>query len=94
MISNFLNKFKKDSKGKSAGLAKERLQIIIASSNQTSDFSFIPKLEQEILELVKKYVEVENNDVDMKVEVDDETGCKMLELNVSLPDGQELNIKK
>lgn len=94
MISSFLSKFKRESKDTSAGKAKERLQIIIASSNQNSDFSFIPKLEQEILELVKKYVDIENDSVDMKVDVDDDTGCKMLELNVTLPDGQSLSVKK
>jgi len=93
MISSFLSKFKRESKETSAGLAKERLQIIIASSNQNRDFSFIPKLEREILELVKKYVDIENDSVDMKVDIDDATGCKMLELNVSLPDVSDLNVK-
>lgn len=92
MINMFFRKKKKEPT--SAFLAKERLQIIIASSNKNSDFTFIPKLEQEILALVKKYIEIDENDVDMKVDIDDKTGLKTLELNVSLPDGQKLKIEK
>lgn len=92
MFSGILSKFKKEQDNSSASKAKERLQIIIASSNKDSDFSFMPKLEQEVFELVKKYIEIDSNAVDMKVEVDDETGCKMLELNVSLPDGNKLQV--
>lgn len=93
IISNFLKIFKKEAAESSAGTAKERLKIIIASSKNDSDFSFVPKLEKEILELIKKYVEIEENDVDMKVEVDDDTGFKMLELNVNLPEGNKINLK-
>ena len=93
MISNFLSIFKKEMKTTSAGLAKERLQIIIASNNRDSDFSFMPELEAEMLKLVRKYIKIEDSAIDMKVEVDDDTGCKMLELNVSLENGKQLNIK-
>ena len=83
MIKAIFSRFKKE-EIKTAGLASERLHVIIASNNKQTDFGFMPKLEKEIFALIQKYIKIDNEDVDMKVEFDEQTGTKMLELNVNL----------
>jgi cell division topological specificity factor len=67
----------------SADTAKQRLQLVIAHDKGAGGFEFLPLLQREILEVIKKYVEVDVR----KVRVDIERGEQMsiLELNVELP---------
>jgi cell division topological specificity factor len=69
----------------SADTAKQRLQLVIAHDKGAGGFEFLPLLQREILEVIKKYVEVDSR----KVRVDIERGDQMsiLELNVELPPG-------
>ena len=72
----------------SAQQAKERLQIIVAREGgrrQTPDF--IPSMKRELLEVVRKYVAVEQDQVNVKVER--EGDYEVLELNITLPDEDE-----
>lgn len=75
----------KSSKPSSASVAKERLQILVAheraSQNQPS---YLPKLQKELLEVVKKYVNVNMEDISINFEQDDDQ--EVLELNIILPD--------
>ncbi len=67
-----------------ASIAKERLQIIVAHERaQRSEPDFLPMLQQELLDVIRKYVEVDQDDVD--VQVDNNGNCSVLELNVTLP---------
>ena len=73
----------------SASLAKERLQIIVAherSNRGTPDY--LPQLKQDILDVISKYVKVDNNSVHVQFE-QNEDDLAVLELNVTLPDAQE-----
>lgn len=73
------------SKRKSADVAKERLSILIARDRLLRDQpSFMPMLQQELLEVVKKYIDIENDD--FTVSVDRESDCEILELNITLPE--------
>ena len=68
-----------------ASVAKNRLQIIIAqerSSHGAPDY--LPLLRREILEVIKKYVNVDPDAIDIHVEKDGES--EVLELSVALPD--------
>jgi len=80
------------SKQSSASLAKERLQILVAhertSRNQPS---YLPRLQQEILAVIQKYVEVEDNAISINYEQDDNQ--EMLELNITLPENSNSNSK-
>lgn len=68
----------------SASIAKERLQIIVAHErSQRNEPDFLPMLQQELLDVIRKYVEVDQDDVD--VQVDNNGNCSVLELNVTLP---------
>lgn len=69
---------------KSADRARERLQVIVAHErNYRGRPSYLPALQQELLAVIRKYVEIDPQDVQVNVESDD--GCEVLELNVTLP---------
>ncbi len=78
------------SKPSSASIAKERLQILVAheraSRNQPS---YLPQLQKELLAVVQKYVNVEQDAISVKFEQDDEQ--EVLELNIILPEEQQEN---
>jgi cell division topological specificity factor len=73
------------SKG-SANVAKERLQILVAHDRAASRGrpSYLPQLQQEILAVIRKYVEVDMNAVSVNYEQEDSR--EILELNIILPD--------
>jgi len=69
----------------SASVAKERLQIIVAHERGVRNRpSYLPMLEKEILQVVRKYVSVDQDDV--KVNLERDGNCEVLELNVVLPE--------
>ena len=71
----------------SAGVAKERLRIIVAQERAASGRpDYLPLLRRELLEVIRKYVNV---DVDaVNVTLDRDSGHEVLELSVALPDGK------
>lgn len=79
-------------KTKSANLARDRLQIIIAQERNTRDTDnetpdFLPTLQKELLEVLSKYVKIELDDINIAHEKRD--GIDMLELNITLPDNKK-----
>ena len=81
---SFLDYFK-GKKNKSASVAKERLQIIVAHERgQREQPDYLPQLQQELLEVIRKYVQISDDMV--QVEVDRNESCWVLELNVTLPE--------
>lgn len=78
----------KSSKRKSASVAKERLQILVAHERSAKNQpSYLPKLQQEILAVIQKYVKVEHEDISVNFEQDAEQ--EVLELNIVLPEKAE-----
>ena len=70
-------------KKKTAYVAKERLQIIVAHQrNQSSQPQFLETMKQEILEVVKKYFAIDLDDI--KADISHEGETEMLELNINL----------
>ncbi len=68
----------------SAATARERLQVIVAHQRgQRNQPDYLPRMQQEILEVIRKYVPIEPEDV--QVQVDESGNCSVLELNVTLP---------
>jgi len=68
-----------------AASAKERLQIIVAHERgQRNQPDYIPKMQQEILDVIRKYVKVDQKD--LSIQLDDSNNCSVLELNITLPD--------
>ena len=74
------------SKPRTASIAKERLQLIIAhernESNNTPDF--LPALQQELMAVISKYVSV--NPEDIKVSIKKQGNMEVLEVNIVMPD--------
>ncbi len=72
-------------KQSSASVAKERLQIIVARERSTRGGpDYLPQLQEELLLVVRKYVPVDQDAVN--IQLDRESGCEILELNITLPE--------
>lgn len=70
-----------------ANIAKERLQIIVAhrrGKDEQEDQDFLPKLQLELVEVISKYVKVDKEQVKVAMERNDD--CSVLELNITLPE--------
>lgn len=82
-----LLEFFRPQKKTSAGLAKERLQIIVAERRNQSNnsVSYLPQLKEDILKVLAKYVQVDPSMVQVSLEQGDDD-LSVLELNVKLPD--------
>jgi cell division topological specificity factor len=75
----------------SADTAKERLQILLSHERvDRSAPDFLPLLQRDILEVVKKYMRVERDDVDVKLERGPDLST--LEINIELPGAQRLQV--
>ncbi|MDD5460649.1 MAG: cell division topological specificity factor MinE [Methylococcales bacterium] len=75
------------SKVASASLAKERLQILVAHERSSRNQpSYLPQLQKELLEVIRKYVNVEQDAISVNFEQDENQ--ETLELNIVLPDSQ------
>jgi cell division topological specificity factor len=70
-----------------AVVAKERLRIIVAQERSTRGApDYLPLLRNELLEVIKKYMNVDLEAININVERD--SGHEILELSVALPDGK------
>ncbi|MBS0299854.1 MAG: cell division topological specificity factor MinE [Gammaproteobacteria bacterium] len=80
----------RSSKPKTAPLAKERLQILVAHERKfRNQPSYLPQLQKELLEVIRKYVNVDQDAISVNFEQDDNQ--ETLELNIVLPDYQQTN---
>lgn len=82
-----LSFFKKEKKKNSANLAKERLQILIAherTDKTQKSPDYLPKLRDELVDVIRKYVHVSDKDVNVSLEKGDDFDT--LELNITLSD--------
>ena len=70
----------------SASIAKERLMIAVAHQRrgEGNGPDYLPRLREELLAVVRKYVRVADDAVQFHVERDD--GLEVLELNITLPE--------
>lgn len=76
-------------KPKTAAVAKERLQLIIARERADSNTSpdYLPALQKELIEVISKYVKV--NPEDINVQLDKQDNYEVLEVNIVLPDPEQ-----
>jgi cell division topological specificity factor len=73
-------------KPSSAQVAKERLRIIVSQerSKRGGGPDYLPLLRKELLEVIRKYVNVSPDAIQVNVERED--GHEVLELSVALPE--------
>jgi cell division topological specificity factor len=77
----FLDYFKRQPK--SASIAKDRLQIIVARERvSTRQTDYLPQLQQELLQVIAKYELIDLDQV--TVNLDRSGGCEVLELSLVL----------
>ena len=76
-------------KKKSASVAKERLQIILARERvggSSAQPDYLPALQRELMAVISKYVEINPNDI--KVQLERQDNLEVLEVKIELPDAQ------
>jgi cell division topological specificity factor len=73
-------------KKKTASVAKERLQIILAHERGTRSVepAFLPALQKDLLEVISKYIKIDANDI--KVHLERDASMEVLEVKIELPD--------
>ena len=74
-------------KKKSASIAKERLQIILAherSGSRAGQPDYLPALQRELVAVISKYVRISENDIKVSLERQDD--LEVLEVKIELPD--------
>lgn len=84
--------FRRSRPANSADTAKERLQILL--SHERTDRSspeYLPMLQRDILEVIKRYMTVGGDSVDIKLERGDEIST--LEINIELPGGHTIGTR-
>lgn len=70
---------------KTANVARERLQIILAHERAgRTGPDYLPQLQKELVEVISKYVAV--NPDDIKVQLDRKDELEVLEVNIILPE--------
>jgi cell division topological specificity factor len=84
---SLLDYFRSEKKN-TASLAKERLQIIVAHERSQRTPDYLPQLKQDILDVIRKYVNISNDAVQVQFD-QNEDDLAVLELNVTLPDEEK-----
>ncbi|MGI4982126.1 MAG: cell division topological specificity factor MinE [Janthinobacterium lividum] len=72
-------------KKKTAAVAKERLQLIIAHERGADrpPADYLPALQRELVEVIRKYVKIGNDDI--KVSVEQQGNLEVLEVKIEIP---------
>ena len=73
-------------KKKTAGVAKERLQLILAHerSSRSPKPDYLPALQKELITVIAKYIQIDPNDI--KVDLQRQDNLDVLEVKIELPD--------
>lgn len=82
LISFFLGE-----KSKSAHIAKERLQIILAhqrSGHSATTPDYLPALQRELIAVISKYINI--HPADIRVQLERQDNLEVLEVKIELPD--------
>ena len=112
MFENILKFFRKLGKNEnketngSKNKAKERLHLVLMQDRANVSADFLEMMKQEIIDVIKKYIEVEEKEIDVRltneVKEDGTTGAPSLYANIPIlnirndmkKDVEEENIKK
>ena len=76
-------------KKKSASVAKERLQIILAHERGDKNSigpDYLPALQRDLVAVISKYVKI--NPKNISVQLEREDNLEVLEVKIELPDGK------
>jgi cell division topological specificity factor len=76
-------------KKKTAGVAKERLQIILAherSGRSAATPNYLPDLQRDLVAVISKYIKI--NPDDIKVHLERQDNLEVLEVKIELPEAR------
>ena len=101
-IIKFFKKFSKDEKKDSKDTAKERLHLVLMQDRANVSADFMELMKQEIIEVIKKYINVDENSIDVKltnkVNSDGTTGAPILYANIPIlnvkDEAKQINIER
>jgi len=85
-MSSFLS-FLLGEKKKTATVAKERLQIILAherSGRHSAQPDYLPALQRDLVAVISKYIKIDLQD--LKVNLERQDNLEVLEVKIELPD--------
>ena len=105
MFDNFMKffkKFSKEEKKDSKTAAKERLHLVLMQDRANVSADFMELMKQEIIEVIKKYIDVDENAIDVKltnkVNSDGTTGAPILYANIPIvsvkDDTKQINVER
>ena len=87
-IVNFFKRFGKNEKENSKEAAKERLHLVLMQDRENVSADFLEMMKQEIIDVIKKYIEVEESEIDVRltneVKEDGTTGAPSLYANIPI----------
>jgi cell division topological specificity factor len=88
LLRNIIEQLEKlDSKPTSATTAKNRLPILVSQSRRDASApDYMPRLRSELLEVIKKYVQVNDEAVKVNFEKDKDGIQEVLDIQIALPD--------
>lgn len=66
-ITQFFQKFRKSEKEESKSTAKERLHLVLAQDRANISADFLEMMKQEILEVIKKYIDIDEKAIDVRL---------------------------
>ena len=103
MFENIINFFKKlitkeENEQKSKEQAKERLHLLLMQDRSIMSCDFLESMKQEIIEVIKKYIEVDEDLIDVKLinklSKDNKNASPTLYANIPISKIKTQNIKK
>lgn len=87
-IVKFFKKFAKEEKKDSKDTAKERLHLVLMQDRANVSADFLELMKQEIIEVIKKYIDVDENSIDVRLTNKDNgdgtTGAPALYANIPI----------
>lgn len=66
-ITQFFQKLRKSEKEESKSTAKERLHLVLAQDRANISADFLEMMKQEILEVIKKYIDIDEKAIDVRL---------------------------
>ena len=103
MFENIISIFKKmgrkdELEEKSKDTAKERLQLVLTQDRANVSADFLDMMRQEIIDIIKKYIDVDENQIDVKLtnrtNEDGTIGAPALYANIPIAGIKEHLVKK
>lgn len=66
-ITQFFKRLRKSEKEESKSTAKERLHLVLAQDRANISADFLEMMKQEILEVIKKYIDIDEKAIDVRL---------------------------